>query len=444
MSYTLKSVDADIADFTAYGGALEFLYNHDPEVVIHGPAETGKTLAACWKVHILASKYPGAQLAIVRKTQKSVYGSVLQTFEKVIAGAPIVPYGGRKPERYEYPNGSIVWIGGMDNADKVLSTERDFIYVNQAEELALDDWEKLATRATGRGAVIPYPQLVGDANPAGSMHWMRKRADAGSLTFIQSRHTDNPTLFDPDTGEITVQGVKSMAALERLTGVRKKRLLHGIWATAEGAVYDMFDVAIHRKVREPSEFKLWYLAIDEGYTNPAVVLLVGEDADGRLHVAKEFYKTGQLISKVIAQCLDWYYDKIYLFEDDGTPKVDDDGVHIFELERKCEIIIVDSAAAGLIAELRNNDMNTQGAKGRVKDGIDLVQDCLAVQGDGLPRLTFDPSCVSSINDFESYIYKKDKDEPQKLDDHAPDAIRYLIFYLAKTGSVQTVPNPFYE
>ena len=46
MTYTLKSVPADVADFTAYGGALEFLYNHDPEVVIHGPAEcvAGETL----------------------------------------------------------------------------------------------------------------------------------------------------------------------------------------------------------------------------------------------------------------------------------------------------------------------------------------------------------------------------------------------------------------
>ena len=113
------------------------------------------------------------------------------------------------------------------------------------------------------------------------------------------------------------------------------------------------------------------------------------------------------------------------------------------LSQKCEIAVVDGAAAGLIAELRNNNMNAQGAKGRVKDGIDLVQDYLAVADDGLPRLTFDPSCVSSINDFESYIYKKDKDEPQKIDDHAPDAVRYLVIYRAKTGTVHTVPNPFY-
>jgi len=58
------------------------------------------------------------------------------------------------------------------NPDKVLSSERDFIFTNQTEELGLDDWEKLRTRTTGRGAIIPHPQLFGDCNPARRMRWI--------------------------------------------------------------------------------------------------------------------------------------------------------------------------------------------------------------------------------------------------------------------------------
>lgn len=442
--YKLKSVDSKEASFTPYGGAFEFMVNHDPECVIHGPAETGKTLAACWKLHIIACKYPGAQLAIVRKTQKSVYGSVLQTFEKVIAGAPVNAYGGRKPERYEYSNSSVIWIGGMDNPDKILSTERDMIYVNQAEEFLLDDWEKLSTRTTGRGAVIPYPQLIGDANPAGSKHWMRTRAAAGSLKFIQSVHEDNPTLFNPETGKITKQGKKSIAILDKLTGVRKKRLRYGIWATAEGAIYDMFDVAIHVKTRPIEEFETFYMAIDEGYKNPAVVLLVGEDSDQRLHVIKEFYKTGQRQGVIVEQCKKWYYKSVPVTDLEHNPVIGDDGQPVMEQEPAIELIVVDGHAAGLIAELRNSGMNARGAKGRVGAGIDLVRDFFAVQGDGLPRLTFDPSCVFSINDFESYITKLGKDEPLKENDHSPDAVRYLIITIGQSGAVEVEKNPFYN
>lgn len=395
--------EANAKDYTPYGGAADLMYCTDHEQVIAGPAETGKTLAACWKAHILASKYPGCQGAIVRKTQKSVYGSVLQTFERVIKNAPVEPYGGEKPEKYNYANGSAIWVGGMDNPDKVLSSERDFVYVNQAEELALDDWEKLATRTTGRASVVRYPQLFGDCNPAGSKHWIRERSQTGSLRMIISRHQDNPTLFDPATGEITPQGKRTIGILSNLTGVRRKRLLEGVWATAEGAVYDMFDPSVHVCTRQDNEMQRWYLAMDEGYTNPAVILLIGEDGDGRLHIAREFYKRGVLQKDVVAAAGIW--------------------------AREFNIVVaaVDQAAAGLVADLVDAGIPAQGFKGRVLDGITSVQGYLKIQGDNRPRLTVDPVCVETINEFESYIWKPEKDEPIKDNDHAMDAVRYLIF-----------------
>lgn len=400
-SYTIQSVDPAKAQYTPYGGARDFIYCHDPEVIIAGPAETGKTLAACWLIHILACKYPGAQMAIARKLQKSVYGTVLQTFARVIKGAPVEPYGGEKPEKYNYANGSIVWVGGLDNPDKILSSERDLIYVNQAEEIPESAWEIMTTRTTGRNAVIPYPRLVGDCNPGGSRNWILQRAKENKLTLIKSFHRDNPTLYDPDTGEITPQGKRTMERLSALTGVRRKRLLDGLWATAEGAVYDMFDSSIHVCERDPDEFQYWYLAMDEGYTNPAVILLVGMDSDGRLHIAREFYKRGVLQSRVVDTALEW------------------------SLDYSLTNVAVDNSAAGLIADLRDAGLPANGQKGRVLDGIASVQGRLEIAGDERPRLTVDPSCVETINEFESYVWKPEKDEPVKDNDHAMDAIRYL-------------------
>jgi len=384
------------------GAAADFIYCKDPEVIITGPAETGKTLAACWKMHLTAIKYAGLNGAIVRKTYKSMPGSVLQTFARVIDGAGVETYGGaNQPAKYIYPNGSVIWVGGMDNPDKVLSSERDFIYVNQAEELALDDWEKIITRTTGRGAVMPYTQALGDCNPGGSRHWIRERAKVGRLNLLHARHTDNPTLYDDD-GNLTAQGKRTMETLDSLTGVRRKRLRDGVWATAEGAVYDIFDPTAHVKERSPDEFAYWALACDEGYTNPAVILLIGYDGDGRVHIAREFYKRGVLQADYVAQAAEW------------------------NEEKRPHVVAVDAAAAGLIADMRNMGIPAQSAKGRVLDGIGLVQSRLMVQGDGRPRLTVDPSCVNVINEFESYIWKPEKDEPIKENDHALDALRYLL------------------
>lgn len=394
------------AHYKPRGGCAEFLYCKEPEFIAEGPAETGKTLAACWKIHLLALKYPGLNGAIVRKTQKSVYGSVLQTFERVIKDAPVEPYGGSRPEQYIYANGSKIWVGGMDNPDKVLSSERDFFYVNQAEELTIDDWEKMTTRTTGRGSVMPYTFTMGDCNPGGSKHWIRERAKLGKLLTIRTTHQDNPTLYD-EAGNLTAQGKRTMATLDSLTGVRHKRLRLGIWATAEGAIYENFDPAHHVKERPDDEMKDWFLACDEGYTNPAVILLVGRDSDQRLHIAREFYKRGVLQADYVRQALEW-------------------------AKEKHASAIVDEAAAGLIADMRNAGMSATGAKGRVLDGIQAVQNLLMIQGDGKPRLTVDPSCVNVVNEFESYIWKPEKDEPVKENDHAMDALRYLIIGTSKS------------
>lgn len=409
MTYVLRT-DYQNAIYTPFGGAAELMYATDHETIIGGPAETGKTLAACWKLHILASKYAGSQWAIVRKTYKSMHGSVLQTFGRVIKGAGVQEYGGEKVEKYIYPHGSEVWIGGMDNPDKVMSSERDGIYVNQAEELSLDDWEKLTTRATGRNAIVPHPQVFGDCNPAGSKHWIRERSAAGVLKLIRSVHQDNPTLYNPETGALTQQGERTMGILASLTGVRRKRLYEGIWATAEGAVYDMFDAAVHVRERDQGEFVQWFLAMDEGYTNPAVILLIGIDPDGRLHVAREFYRRGVLQKVVVETALEW--------AGEFSPYV----------------VAVDQAAAGLIADLVDAGLPAEGFKGRVLDGITEVQGYLQVQGDGRPRLTVDPACVETINEFESYVWKPEKDEPVKEHDHALDGLRYGV--QAVTGQVK--------
>lgn len=420
----LTAVERELATLLQYdppyewrGGNFDLVQSTDSEVLAEGPAETGKTFAACYKSHIACREYPGAQGALVRKVAASIPGTVLLTMKRVIGAFPVVYYGGNEnPDAIIYPNGSKIWIGGLDKPQKILSGERDFFQVCQAEELSVDDWEVMTTRATGRGSVMPYTQVYGDCNPSGSLHHLKAREKAGHLRMIKTYHHDNPSLYTKD-GQLTEQGKKTISKLSALSGVRRKRLFEGIWATAEGAVYDSFDVSVHVKVRPDTEFKRWYLAEDEGYTNPAVILLVGEDSDGRLHITREWYERGKLQSVVVAQSKEWYLEKLPRFA------------------------AVDEAAAGLIADLINSGVPAIASKGRVLDGIQKIQDRLKVQGDGLPRLTVDPSCVNVINEFESYVWKKTtstgivKDEPEKQNDHAMDAIRYLVV------KVDSTPDP---
>ena len=412
--------------FTAYGNTAELFRRKDPQLIISGPAETGKTMACLHLLDSLAWDYPGMQGAIIRKTYRSMPGSVLQTFEKKVltSNDGVTKRGGEKPEWFDYPNGSRLWVGGMDNPAKVLSSERDVIYVNQAEELTLDEWETLTTRATGRAGNMPYAQVIGDCNPGSFSHWIKGSASDGKITLLESRHEDNPTLFDQATGLITPQGERSLEALDRLTGVRYLRLRKGLWAAAEGSVYDTFDRAVHI-VDEVPPIDRYIAGVDWGFTNPGVIQVWGVDGDKRMYRVREVYRTQKTI--------DWWIAEAKKLKTD------------FSIEN----FICDPSEPGYIKQFRDAGLPTIEAINDISPGIDAVQQRLRIPDDKRPRLVFlrgglidrdeelaaihKPTCAEE--EIEAYVWPKGvdgkalKEVPVDDNNHAMDAMRYAVAYL---------------
>jgi hypothetical protein len=431
------------------GDALKFWESTEPEIVLSGPAETGKTFAACHKLNMLMWKYPGAQAAIIRKVYTTMNGTVLQTFRRVLGqDSPVRLFGGERPEFYDYPNGSRIWVGGLDNPQKSLSSERDFIYVNQAEELELADHEVLTTRCTGRGGVAPFSQLMEDCNPGPATHWILNRP---SLRVLYSRHEDNPTLFD-QAGNITPQGERSLRTLDNLTGPRKKRLRYGLWVGAEGMVYESWDRSVH--VVDAARLREWgifdedgdllrpaldaetgqpnngavrdvFASVDWGFTNPGVIQVYAIDGDGRAYMVHEVYRTGQLI--------DWWVSKgIALKERYGITRW-----------------FCDPAEPAYIRQFNDGGLNAVGAQNDIPPGIQAVQKRLVVQPDGRARLYVYNAALEErdetltdkkkpcglVEERDSYVWqiakdgRPNKEEPVDADNHAEDTNRYMIYTL---------------
>lgn len=419
------------------GAALAMQSERAHEWIVSGPSETGKTFAALYRLNQLMREYPGAQAAIVRKTYKSMTGSVLQTWErKVIAGQPdVTTYGGSRPEWYEYANGSRVFVGGMDNPDKLLSSERDFVYANQAEEFTLDDWEKLTTRATGRAANAPFAMVFGDCNPGAASHWILRRP---SLKLMYSRHEDNPTLYDA-AGNITERGRATMLVLDALTGVRKDRLRHGRWVSAEGAVYE-FDPGLHEidAFPVPAHWRR-IRVIDFGYTNPFVCQWWACDEDGRMYLYRELYMSRRTVRAHAEQ------------------------INALSAGESYEATIADHDAEDR-ATLSESGIFTLPARKDVTVGIQKISERLKVAGDGRPRLFVmrgslveqdqrlaearKPTCTR--DEFDVYMWPKSQDgrpvkeAPIKENDHGMDAMRYAGAYLDGGAGSTGIANPFFD
>src|SRR5690349_10773472 len=268
----VMAADRQIVRLYPRGASAALIRNHEPEVVISGPAGTGKTYCALWKLHLAALKYPGMRGIMLRKVQEDLTASALVTYQERVLGAGnfnVRPFGGSKlvPASFQYPNGSTLLIGGLDKSDKVMSREYDLVYVNEATEITEEDWEKLTTRT--RWGRMPYQQVFGDCNPQGPGHWLYKRANDGRVTMLRSIHQDNPSLWDGS--DWTASGRAYMTRLEALTGFRRDRLLLGKWTAAEGAVYPMFDRQTHVRTVDTAGWGtvLW---LDVGTRNPTALL----------------------------------------------------------------------------------------------------------------------------------------------------------------------------
>ena len=186
-----------IHHFRPRGAAAELLRYRGGEVLIAGPAGTGKSRAALEKIHLVCLLTPKVRALVIRKTAVSLTASAIKTYESDVATQAMLDgtvtfFGGsrREPAQYRYSNGSSIALGGMDNPMKVMSTEYDIIFVQEATELEVDEWEALTTRL--RNGVTSFQQLAADANPQQPKHWLKQRCDAGKTHHLVSLHEDNP------------------------------------------------------------------------------------------------------------------------------------------------------------------------------------------------------------------------------------------------------------
>jgi phage terminase large subunit len=424
----------------------------DREVITDGPAGTGKSRMWLDRVYQLAQKYPGSRHLICRKTRESLTEAGLVTFEQKVL-PPFTPWAMNQQRRvrqsYRLPNDSEIVVGGLDKPEKLFSTEYDTIYVQEATELTEDEWE-LFLRALRNGK-MPYQQIVGDCNPGAPLHWIKQRSNGGALRLFQSRHEDNPELWDERTAAWTLKGREYLSTLDALTGVRYQRLRLGLWVAAENIVYADWDPAVHLIDRREIP-KDWprYRAIDFGFTNPFCCQWWAEDPDGRLYRYRELYGTQRLVR-------DWAHDIYELSDGERIQATITD--HDIEGRSNLERHMTHPAAhcPELKYEKPDDTKYARFALSRpavkdVEEGIEAVAIRLRPAADGKPRLFLlrdslverddllagrkRPTCTEE--EIEAYTWDQAKskkygevilEEPLKKDDHGVDAMRYMAMHL---------------
>lgn len=125
--------------------------------------------------------------------------------------------------------------------------------------------ESFVNQATGRCSVDGSKYWF-NCNPDGPYHWFKTnwidRAEEKKLVYLHFTMDDNLSLSERIKARYRAM----------YTGVFYKRYILGLWAVAEGIIYDMFDVEKHVVKDQQSVVGSKYVSVDYGTQNATVYL----------------------------------------------------------------------------------------------------------------------------------------------------------------------------
>lgn len=387
-------------------------------IIADGAIRSGKTVSMSLSFAIWAmTTFNGQNFAMCGKTIGSFRRNVLFWLKLMLKSR------GYKVTDHRADNLLIVTRGDVENYFYIFGGKdersQDLIQgITLAgvffDEVALMP-ESFVNQATGRCSV-DGSKFWFNCNPDGPYHWFKtdwidKRKEK-KLLYLHFTMDDNLSLSEKIKARY-----RSM-----YTGVFFKRYILGLWAMAEGIIYDMFDEEVH--VKNIMEFfqilisNNRYVSVDYGTQNATVFLLWNKGIDSKWYCIREYYYSGR---------------------EKGKQKTDSE--YADDLEKwlegtKIKAIIVDPSAASFIAELRKRGYKVIKAKNDVEDGIRVVGTKLNQN-----KIIFADCCINTIKEFASYIWdakaaEKGEDKPIKDHDHAMDAVRYFVYTILNNNTAK--------
>lgn len=254
-----------------------------------------------------------------------------------------------------------------------------------------------------------------NCNPEGPNHWFKvewiDKAKEKNILHLHFTMDDNPSL-----DEETKERYRKM-----FVGVFFQRFILGLWVLAEGIIYPNFDMKKHTvKIKDiPTKFDNFYVTSDYGITNPQVFLLCGIkfiNDEAHVWILDEYYNKGTKKNKKGQEEKITKTDELFL----NDYKKFIEGIDIKKT-------IIDPSATSLINLFKQNNIQVKEADNAVIDGINLVLNWLDKERIHIVA----DKCPNLLREFASYIWdekaqERGEDKPVKENDHALDALRYLL------------------
>ncbi|QIN94331.1 terminase [Arthrobacter phage Abba] len=437
------------------------------ELLYGGAAGGGKSRFSRAEAVLMCLRVPGLRAIIFRRTfpdlERSVVEPLLQEIPKELGR-----YNSTK-HLFRFHNGSILELGHLQrDADKLKyqGAEYQLIVFEEATHFTFKMYDFMRSRVRAGGPVADAmaklgirPRMILTANPGGiGHHWVKKTfidpAPAGKVfrnkptareprpktkCYIPAKSSDNPSLDD-----------SYIDTLNALSDNLRRAMRDGDWDVLEGVRFPDFSRQVH--VIEPEELPIPVagypraVGIDYGSSAPFAALWGAKLADDLIVVYRELYKPG-LTPRQQAELIRDSEAPDERRPDRPIPLVLDPSMWARSMTQPGAKSTDPSVPPpGSIADSYRQVFGSYVRKARNErvGGWALLDEQMRVREDGFPRLLIYSNCVNLIRTLPAM--PRDSVNPDDVDthseDHAPDALRYLVQDLV--GRKQATPRTAVE
>jgi len=349
--------------------------------ILQGGTRSGKSYSALQWLLVRALTEPNIVISIVRKSFPSMRVSIMRDFVGILKDLNIwsEEQWSATEHIYTFENGSMIEFMSIDSSEKRKGSARDYLFVDEANELSREDWFQLFIR-TRKKSIIAYNPSFGTNNYIFTEIQTHPEADLYISTF-----KDNPYLEKQLIEEI-----------ERLKDINPEYYkIYGMGLPGNN-VGTIFSINIIDEVPEEAQFVAF--GMDFGFSIDPTALIALWKKDKDLYIEELIYQKGMVTSDIANR--------------------------LRELEVGREEIWADSAEGRLIEELYRLGFNikpVKKGKDSIRMGIDLMMQY---------RLNVKKSSINVVKEFGEYVWMVDKNGnfeniPVDYSNHSIDAIRYV-------------------
>ena len=238
-------------------------------VLLAGGSRSGKSFIIIRQIILRALKEPNSRHLIVRFAFNHAKQSLwYDTIPKVLA----LCFPGVRPDMNKsdwfmsFPNGSQVWVGGLDDkerTEKILGNEYCSIFLNEASQISYTSYTLVLTRLAQKTALSN--RIYVDCNPPSTKHWIYslfvKHQDPGSKEPIPAELFAY-MIMNPDDNIENLPEDYITSVLGTLSHRQQKRFRYGEFVDdVEGALWT-YELIDKNRVSEAPPLKRIVVAID--------------------------------------------------------------------------------------------------------------------------------------------------------------------------------------